>query len=39
MPPWGAVKGFGHFRNDMSLSEREIALISSWVEEGRPRDT
>ena len=25
MPPWAAVKGFGHFRNDMSLSEREIA--------------
>ena len=36
MPPWGAVKGFGHFRNDMSLSEREIALISSWVEGGAP---
>ena len=36
MPPWAAVKGFGHFRNDMSLSEREIALVSSWVEGGAP---
>ncbi len=37
MPPWNAVKGFGHFKDDLSLSEREIALISSWVEGGAPR--
>ena len=37
MPPWSAVKGFGHFENDLSLGEREIALISSWVEGGAPR--
>ena len=36
MPPWGAVKGFGTFRNDPSLSLPEIALISSWVEGGAP---
>ena len=36
MPPWGAVKGFGTFRNDRSLSLPEIALISSWVEGGAP---
>ena len=36
MPPWNAVKGFGQFKNDISLSEREIALISSWVEGGAP---
>lgn len=36
MPPWGAVKGFGAFRNDRSLSLPEIALISSWVEGGAP---
>ncbi len=36
MPPWNAVKGFGHFKDDLSLSEREIALISSWVEGGAP---
>ncbi len=36
MPPWGAVKGFGAFRNDASLSLPEIAVISSWVEGGAP---
>lgn len=36
MPPWGAVKGFGAFRNDRSLSLTEVALISSWVEGGAP---
>lgn len=36
MPPWGAVKGFGAFRNDSSLSLPEIAVISSWVEGGAP---
>ncbi len=36
MPPWGAVKGFGAFRNDISLSLPEVALISSWVEGGAP---
>ncbi len=36
MPPWGAVKGFGSFRNDASLSLPEIAVISSWVEGGAP---
>ena len=36
MPPWGAVKGFGAFRNDASLSLPEIAIISSWVEGGAP---
>ena len=37
MPPWGAVKGFGEFRNDTSLSEREIELIAEWVEGGAPK--
>ena len=32
----GAVKGFGAFRNDTSLSLPEIAVISSWVEGGAP---
>ena len=36
MPPWGAVKGFGTFENDISLSLTEVALISSWVEGGAP---
>ncbi len=28
MPPWGAVKGFGHFRNDQSLSQDQIELVT-----------
>jgi hypothetical protein len=42
MPPWGAVKGFGEFRNDQGLSQEQIELITSWVEggvpEGNPKD-
>lgn len=37
MPPWGAVKGFGEFRNDESLSEREIEMLANWVEGGAPQ--
>ncbi len=36
MPPWSAVKGFGSFRNDLSLSQEDIAVLSSWVEGGAP---
>ena len=36
MPPWGAVKGFGDFRNDSSLTQEEMGLISDWVEGGSP---
>ena len=36
MPPWGAVKGFGEFRDDASLTQEEIGLISDWVEGGAP---
>jgi hypothetical protein len=34
MPPWGAVKGFGHFRNDQSLTQEQIELITKWVDGG-----
>jgi hypothetical protein len=37
MPPWGAIKGFGDFRNEDGLSEMEIAVLSSWVEGGAPQ--
>jgi hypothetical protein len=37
MPPWGAIKGFGDFRDEEGLTEMEIAVISSWVEGGAPR--
>jgi hypothetical protein len=36
MPPWGAVKGFGDFRNDQALTPEQIELISSWVGGGVP---
>jgi hypothetical protein len=36
MPPWGAVKGFGEFREDLSLTDDEITRIAEWVEGGAP---
>jgi hypothetical protein len=36
MPPWGAVKGFGEFRDDPSLTQDEITRIAEWVEGGAP---
>lgn len=36
MPPWGAVKGFGDFAGDPSLSPEELHLIADWVEGGAP---
>jgi mono/diheme cytochrome c family protein len=37
MPPWGAVKGFGSFRNDTGLTQEQVALFAEWVEGGAPR--
>jgi mono/diheme cytochrome c family protein len=37
MPPWGAVKGFGDFRNDMGLTQEQISLVTDWVEGGLPK--
>jgi hypothetical protein len=37
MPPWGAVKGFGHFAPDNSLSQEEIMVIAAWVVGGAPK--
>jgi hypothetical protein len=36
MPPWGAVKGFGDFRNDQGLTEEQLELIVDWEEGGAP---
>src|SRR5438477_5519141 len=36
MPPWGAVKGFGDFRNDQALTPEQLELISSWAQGGAP---
>src|SRR5581483_9287328 len=42
MPPWGAVKGFGEFRNDQALTQEQLEVIAGWVEggapEGEPKD-
>lgn len=37
MPPWGAVKGFGDFRNDQGLTQEQIELIVDWVESDTPK--
>jgi hypothetical protein len=34
MPPWGAVKGFGDFRNDEGLTQEQVELMTNWVEGG-----
>jgi hypothetical protein len=36
MPPWNAVKGFGHFKNDVGLTQEQIEIIADWVEGGSP---
>jgi len=36
MPPWGAVKGFGDFRNDKGLTAEQLELIVDWEEGGAP---
>jgi hypothetical protein len=36
MPPWGAIKGFGEFRNDHGLTGEQIEMITDWVEGGVP---
>jgi hypothetical protein len=36
MPPWGAVKGYGEFKYDPSLTQEQIGLIAQWVEGGAP---
>ncbi|MQA92091.1 MAG: hypothetical protein GEU90_18010 [Gemmatimonas sp.] len=38
MPPWYVEKDIGiqHFKNDPSLSDRELALIQAWADNGAP---
>ena len=36
MPPWSAMTGFGHFANDVSLTDRERDIILSWADGGAP---
>src|SRR5207302_426903 len=37
MPPWLAQRGMLRFRDDPSLSDREISTIVRWVGAGAPR--
>ena len=39
MPPWFIEKNVGiqDFKDDISLSDAEIAMIASWVDDGAPR--
>jgi mono/diheme cytochrome c family protein len=39
MPPWYIEKGIGiqHYKNDISLSDEEIAKIAWWADNGAPR--
>jgi mono/diheme cytochrome c family protein len=37
MPPWPADPSYSHFLGENVLSDKQIALISSWVEQGTPR--
>ena len=39
MPPWYIEKDLGiqHYKNDISLSDDEIARIAAWVDHGTPR--
>ena len=37
MPPWFADKSAGTFANDPSLTDTEIATITSWVDAGAPQ--
>lgn len=34
MPPWSADPHVGKFSNDMSLNDKQIAVLTSWVDSG-----
>src|ERR1700724_3684810 len=34
MPPWFAEPGVGHFVNDRSLKQSEIAVLARWADSG-----
>jgi mono/diheme cytochrome c family protein len=37
MPPWHAAHGYGEFKGERWLTDRQIALIGAWVARGMPR--
>lgn len=36
MPPWHAEPGFGAFRDERRLGQRQIATLAAWAEAGAP---
>jgi mono/diheme cytochrome c family protein len=36
MPPWPAEPGYGKFRGELALSDREIEVLKRWAEAGAP---
>ena len=36
MPPWFADPGLGHFRNDRTLAQADIDVITKWADSGAP---
>jgi hypothetical protein len=36
MPPWFADPRYGHFANDPSLTEQQIATLNAWASSGAP---
>lgn len=37
MPPWGANPHYGRFKDDRSLTDKQIETISKWVDAGAPK--
>ena len=37
MPPWGADAPAGTFKNDPSLSQKDVDTIAAWVDAGAPK--
>ncbi|MEM7048158.1 MAG: redoxin domain-containing protein [Acidobacteriota bacterium] len=37
MPPWHAVRGQGHFREERFLTSRQLDLLEAWDQAGAPR--
>ncbi len=36
MPPWRPVRGHGHFRDELVLTQTQIDLITEWIDAGTP---
>jgi len=36
MPPWLPEKGFGDFADERRLTDKQIAIIAAWVDDGAP---